>query len=103
MFIALLFVVLLILGLLIYSSFSWGYVLFNYWYWFILPAFPMLPIITFYQAVGLMFFIGLFNIRNSTLLTSLQSKKDKNTEVVGAFLAPWLSLLIGWTIKVLFF
>lgn len=102
MILAILFVFLLVLGAMIYGSFSWGFVCFKFWYWFILPIFPSLPSLTFYQCVGLFFFIGLFNISNVNSFNYNKTDEQRNNELAGSILAPWLTLVIGWLIGTMF-
>ena len=86
-----------VLGLtFIYNTLSWGLVLFKFWGWFVLPIFVTLPIITFVQAIGLVFVIGLFrskyqgeNIRDEFLKSEWES--------AGLMLIkPWVILFLGW-------
>lgn len=55
-------VVALLVIVLIYSSLSWGFVLFKFYGWFLIPVFTQLPAINCWKSVGLMFIIGLFCI-----------------------------------------
>lgn len=95
---AFIFVVLVFFWMIIYSSFSWGFVCFKFWMWFILPIFPMLPTLTFLQCVGLMIFISLFNrnIPDDTI------KENKWERVVAIMILPWVVLSMAWFIKILF-
>lgn len=98
---ALIGILVLIPILIIYSGFSWGLVVFNFYNWFILPIFPELPVITLIQAVGLMFFIGLFNKTDS----KNDIKDDYTTKYSGlikSIISPWLSLLLGYLFKIWF-
>jgi hypothetical protein len=87
-------VILIIAGALIYTTFSWGLVVWKFWAWFLLPVFPAAPQITFIQAVGLMFLIGLTHQMNTQVLK--KEYKDEMSAGVGALIAPWLTLVIGW-------
>ena len=93
--IALLGILALVAGLVLYSSLSWGYVCFKFWYWFVLPVFTELPHVTFWQAVGLMFFISLF--RNPGGKKSDSDKSDINWGLIIA--SPWLTLIVAWFFK----
>lgn len=75
-----------------YSAFSWGFVFYKFYYWFLLTVFTTLPHINYYEAVGLMLFVGLFK--------NHFSKENKEDEVNwGLFLCyPWISLILGWFI-----
>lgn len=88
----------LVMGVILYFSFSMGFVFYKYWYWFVLDVFPNLPEITFYQAVGLKLFTGiLISIRYNALKEELY--KDGAVERTSQlFLMPWISVLIGYFI-----
>lgn len=81
-------------AIVLYSSFSWGLVLYKFWYWFLLPVFPDLPEITYILAVGLMLFIGLFHNQTHTVIK--EEYRKQGWEVSGIFFAPWITLIIGW-------
>jgi len=93
-FLAIIFAILIIAGALIYTTLSWGLVVFKFWGWFLLPVFPAAPEITFIQAVGLMFLIGLTHQMDTQVVK--KEYKDEFTAGVGAIIAPWLTLVIGW-------
>jgi hypothetical protein len=81
---------------LAYGAFSWGFVMYKFWYWFLLPVFPALPEINFGHAVGLAVFIGLFHTVPTQIL-----KKEYKDELQGAIMpiiAPWVTFLFGWVI-----
>lgn len=102
--IAIVGVVALIVGIILYSSLSWGYVAYKMWSWFILPVFTQAPTITFWQAVGIMFFIGLFH-NHTTADVYISDKweyKDKNSAMVNALIAPWVTILVAYMIKTMF-
>jgi len=84
--------------IIIYSAFSWGYVLNVMYYWFILPAMPTLPHFTTLQFVGISLFV------NALIRSNYSSNKedDKNNIVFGLLL-PWITLGISWMIHGLFF
>lgn len=82
----------LLTGIILYSTLSWGYVCFKFWYWFILPVFTELPHCTFWQCVGLMFFISLF--RNQGAKKSDSNKQDINWGLL--IISPWLTLLVAY-------
>jgi len=90
--------VLVLVGILIsYSAVSWGFVLFKYWSWFVLPVFPELPTINFIQAMGLMLVIGLF--RSVSDGNIKDEYKDSNKTWGIAIFSPWLTLAFAWIIK----
>ena len=90
-----LFVTVVALALL-YGAVSWGLVMYKFWYWFLLPVFPSLPQINFIQAVGLMFFLGLFKGVETQVLK--KEYKDETSATLAALLAPWLTLIVGWIV-----
>ena len=90
------FFVVVVAFAILYTSVSWGLVMWKFWYWFLLPVFPTLPQINFLQAVGLMFFLMLFKQPEGQVLK--EEYKDKTSSTWGPLLAPWLTLLFGWIV-----
>ena len=88
-------VVVVILGAaFVYDTLAWGLVLHKFWGWFVLPVFVDLPVLTFVQALGLMFVIGLFK---SHVTQSIKKKyREEYTSLYVLLLAPWVSLLFGY-------
>lgn len=89
-------VLVLVALVFLYSAFSWGFATFKFWYWFILPIFPSLPHITFYQAVGMFLFLELFKGHSSN--SNENSDKKKETPQWVWFAKPWIFLLVGYFI-----
>jgi len=81
----------------LYNTFSWGLVMLKFWTWFVLPVFTGLPVITFYQAIGLIFFISLFKNHIPSFKKELL---DVNGKSMWLFL-PWLTLFFGWLVHIL--
>ena len=92
--------VIVIGGIFIYSTLSWGLVLYKFWGWFVLPIFVTLPALTFVQALGLMFVISLF--KNQTIQSIKKEYKDESTTMSLIFLSPWISLFFGWLAYIIF-
>ena len=86
-------IIALLIGLVLYSTFSWGFVLYKFWAWFLIPIFPNLPQLTIMEAIGLMFMIGLFHARNYTSIK--KEFKEKTTEYASMVLSPWIALIIA--------
>ena len=86
------FLGIIIIGL-VYDSLSWGLVGYKFWSWFLIPIFPTLPHIVFWQAVGLMFFIALFKSQGQVIK---KQYRDENAQIGVAILLPWAMLLLGW-------
>jgi hypothetical protein len=88
-------------ALIIYSAFSWGYVTFTFYNWFILPTFTALPIISVIEFVGIQFFITSL-IRHSG--TSIKKEyQDQGMYWFWMIGGPWVSLFLVWMIKGMFF
>lgn len=92
-------VIAIILGLFLYDTLSWGLVLFKFWGWFVLPVFVTLPALTFVQAIGLMFVIGLFKNHKSQIIK--KQYKDERFENIYLYM-PWVTLALGWVAYALF-
>ena len=66
-----------------------------------MPIFPMLPAITFVQAMGVMLVISLFRgsqaqiIRDDYVNTGLSNTLS--------IISPWFVFIIGWLVKIIFF
>ncbi len=96
---AIIIVVAIILGMFLYDTLSWGLVLFKFWGWFVLPVFVALPALTFVQAIGLMFVIGLFKKQNSQIIKN--EYKDEMFKNIYLYM-PWITLGLGWVAYALF-
>lgn len=82
---------------LVYPILIWGFITKQYWQWFILPVFTTLPQITFYQAIGLSLFIGLFK----TLSYENVGKEITNKMYMYAIFTPLLILFCGWIVSLI--
>lgn len=82
--------------LILYGSMSWGFVMTKLWMWFLLPVFPQMPHITFWQAVGLYIFLTLFKNHGSTAIKD--EYKDKTTDWTTTLIGPWITLGCAWFI-----
>ena len=102
---AIVFALLLFAGAILYFSFSWGFVLFKFWYWFLLPVFITLPHIEYYQAIGLLLFISLSksSSKADTMKKEFKDSEKSISAAIVTFLAPWIVLCTGYFIKLLMF
>jgi len=99
-----LIMVTLIIGFSVfYSSLAWGFILYKFWGWFLIPGFAMVfpevvvnPI-NYPLAVGLFLFTIFFRIGNGQIMKT--EVRDTNASLIGSLITPWLALLIGWLIK----
>jgi hypothetical protein len=73
-------------GIYLYTTFTWGLVVYKFWYWFIIPVFTTVPHVNYIQAIGLMLFISLFKNHHS----------DSKSSNLMLFLTPWVVLFLGW-------
>jgi hypothetical protein len=94
-------IILLVAFILVYATFAWGFVLWKFWYWFLLPVFPSLPEVTLVQCVGLMFILSLFHVQTPQMIK--KEYKDESLQNWATFLSPLLTLFIGWLIKIILF
>jgi uncharacterized membrane protein len=92
---AILFGLVIVVGIIAIMSVIHGWVLTCLWEWFVIPIFHLDPL-SIKMAIGLSLVVGLFRGNVST------SDKDDNTSPtvkMGIHLAaPFLTLLIGWLV-----
>ena len=91
---------LLILGIL-YGSLTWGFVCWKFWYWFLLPVFPILPQVGYYECVGLIMFITLFksHAAQPVIKDELTIVSNKTAQLI-TYVMPWFVLFMGWFVHV---
>lgn len=100
MILAILFVILLVLGAVLYGSLSWGFVVYKFWNWFLIPvlaiALPDVVVMpmTYWGGVALFLFTIFFRLNGNSY-----SNEDKNWGL--SILTPWAILLLGWFLKIL--
>jgi hypothetical protein len=92
-FLAILVIFFLIIS---YTALSWGFVLFKFWVWFILPIFTTLPTLNYWQAVGLMLVSSLI-VRHTTSIKDEFIDEGKTWFVIVS--SPWLTLAAAWVVK----
>lgn len=95
--IAVLGILCMIAFLIVYGSLAWGYILMKVWHWFIIPVFPDVPSINYWQAVGLTFIISLFRSQSKT--SYKDHEVDSSKTLWSALSAPWVFLLIAAIFK----
>lgn len=94
-------ILVLALGFYVYNAFAWGYVASIFYKWFVLPSFPNFPHFGYVEFIGFLMFISVMTHKHSTPIKD--EYKDKNTEYFALFLGPWLTLFLGWLVKIVFF
>jgi len=87
--------------LIIYSAFSWGFVTYKLYGWFVLSTFTEFPHFTILQFVGFALFINALVRHGSTFIK--KEYKDEKMEYTASIFSPWLTLTFSWLIYVLFF
>jgi len=88
-----LIIIILTAVIFIYEALIWGWVLFKFWEWFVLPVFSNLPVLTLGQAIGLIFVIGLFKPMTTEIIKK-EYKESWGHWLVLAY--PWITLILGW-------
>lgn len=89
-------VILLVPSIILYSSFSWGYVATILINWFILPIYPEFPVFTWFQLAGFMFVVNCF-VHGSSIANNLKKEYEDSTKsLILLLLAPWMTLLGAW-------
>ena len=80
--VAVLFVFALVILLGVYSTAAVGFVISVFWFWFLLPLFPMLPHLTVIQAIGLTFLLNAFkpNYKEMTESLSKLGEQDEDAQ-----------------------
>jgi hypothetical protein len=87
--------------LVLYGAFSWGFVTYTFYNWFVLTSFPDLPHFNIIQFIGFSLFLNTI-IRHSGVYIK-DEYKDKKLEYTSLFLNPWLVLVFGWLLKITLF
>lgn len=82
-----------------YGAFAWGYVMFKFWAWFVLPVFTNLPNLTIIQCVGLMMFISLFKALPAQIIK--EEYVDETTASIFQIITPIIFLIVGWLVKII--
>jgi hypothetical protein len=98
---ALIGVIGLVAVLILYGAFSWGFVTYTFYNWFVLTSFPDLPHFSIVQFIGFSLFLNTL-IRHGSVSIK-EEYKDKTHEYISMFLNPWLILFFGWLLKIVLF
>ena len=92
----------LVILLIAYSSFAWGYVASIMYKWFIISLFPTLPILLWWQFAGIMFFVNCF-VHSGQTHNFKDDVLDKQKGITTNLLAPWISLLCAYIFKLILY
>lgn len=88
---------LIVVFVLLYSSFSWGYVAHTMYLWFIHPHFVDLPTFSVIQFIGFMMFANIITNRGQNHIK--EEYKDTVSMYTYLFLGPWVTLACAWLLK----
>ena len=88
----------IILLLVFYNAFAWGYVSSIIYTWFIIPIFPETPVLTWMQLAGIMFLVNCF-VHNTTTNYIKKDYKDETTGLILGLISPWFTLFFAWIFK----
>ena len=94
-------ILLLVLFLILYNTFSWGYVASVFYKWFVLLWFPDLPQFGYLQFIGFILFISVIMPKHTEEIKDEYVNHEKT--VLNYVIKPWLTLFVGWIIKLFFF
>lgn len=83
--------------LIIYAIYSYGILVYYFYYWFIIPIFTTLPHLTVLQSIGISLFISLFGHNSSS--PEYEGKDIKKKKNYAYIIKPWFILLIGYLFK----
>jgi hypothetical protein len=99
-----LLVLLIIIPLLyLYNAFSWGYVLFCLYNWFVLSAMPTLPVFTTLQFVGFSIFANALIRHVPPMSIKSEYTEDRTQYYVGLLMSPWITLFFAWLLHAYYF
>lgn len=83
--------------LLFYGILSYAFVTFKFYYWFVVPVFPDVVALSFYQILFLRVF--LVSIRGQQKSPKADKNEDKTQLFLGVLATPWSLLLTGYVVK----
>ena len=92
--------ILLIFGLLIYTTFAWGFVASIIYGWFVLPIFPDAPTLNWLELAGLMFVVRCFIHPPNDQIKD--EYKDNTSSMITGLILPWTLLFGAWLFKIIF-
>lgn len=96
-----LFILLVVITITVYGAFSWGYVAYKFYYWFVFPLWEGLPQYQITQFVGILLFVNVLTHKEYPQIS--EEFKDMRLTYLSMFFGPWLTLFLGWVIYGLYF
>lgn len=88
-------------GMLLYLSISWGFVLFKFWNWFIIPTFNSVQPINPKQAIALVLFLNILKyFINDYEHKNIETPNDNDNtiQVYYTTIIPWIVLVSSYVI-----
>jgi hypothetical protein len=96
--VGIIFLIAIVCALQLYSAIAWGVVLYKFWSWFLIPVLAFYDVnigqLPFWLGIGLLFFLTFFKGK------SYEKNEHSTIDWVMLFLAPWISLVMGWFIHI---
>jgi hypothetical protein len=93
---------LFVLFIILYSGLAWGFVMYKFYYWFVIPSIVVAPELTYIQCIGIYLFARIFTHQGPTRALKEEYLKDSNFEaVINGFLYPWVALFVGWVFLII--
>jgi hypothetical protein len=95
-----LLILLVTVGLILYSAAAWGFVFYKFYYWFVLSVFTGLPLpyINLSQAIGLYLMVSLIKNLPARELKEENYANSAIKDLGVSIVLPWVVLLIGWLV-----
>lgn len=87
--------------IILYTSFSWGFVAYKFYGWFVLSAIPELPTFTITQFVGFLLFMSVMTHKPAQKVK--KEYIDEKESTIGFLLTPWIVFLFGSFIQTFFY
>ena len=79
-------ILILVLLLLLYNVFAWGYVASVFYGWFVLPYFPNLPHFGYVEFISFVLFFGVLTHKSPTFIKD--EYKDKTMDMIQFLIGP---------------
>jgi hypothetical protein len=89
------------IALLIYHVFSWGFVGYNFYNWFILSQIEGAPALSMLQISGVYLFLAAITHRDREVF--VDEVKDTTTTAIHSIINPWMMLVFGWLVEFFLF
>lgn len=94
----------LVLGavLILYNAFAWGFIVYKFYYWFLMPIFKGLPVISLTGGIFIGMFTSLFHNHDVKEENKERDFKRSVIYISSVLIVPWIALFIGLIVKSFF-